>query len=94
MDPVNVNNPDLWRSLGAIFGPGGIPLLIGMAASMYFNLLQWRRAKEDKDECAKAVTESETRWEARFQQMRADVKEGFGIVAKLTEQVTILTRTH
>lgn len=90
MDPVNVNNPDLWKSLGAIFGPGGLALLIAFAASLYFNRLLLARIKEKDDECHDQMTQAETRWETRFQQMRADVKEGFGIVAKLTEQVTLL----
>lgn len=101
MDPVNVSNPDLWKSLGAIFGPGGLALLIALAAALYFNTLQWKRLKEKDDECQKqcekvmdaallAMKEAELRWETRFQQMRGDVKEGFGIVAKLTEQVTLI----
>lgn len=90
MDPVNVNNPDLWKSLGAIFGPGGLALLLALGASLYFNRMQWNRLKEKDDECQKEMTAAETRWEARFQQMRSDVKEAFGIVAKLTENVTLL----
>lgn len=90
MEPVNVSNPDLWNSLGAIFGPGGLALLIALAASLYFNRMLWTRLKEKDDECRTEMTAAESRWETRFQQMRADVKEGFSIVAKLTEQVTIL----
>lgn len=101
MDTVNVNNPDLWRSLGAIFGPGGLALLLAFAAALYFNFMQWTRAKEQDKQCQEerekvlanagaAMKDAEARWETRFQQMRSDVKEGFGIVAKLTEQVTLL----
>ena len=90
MDPVNVNNPDLWKSLGAIFGPGGLALLLALGASLYFNRMQWTRLKEKDEECAKDMTAAETRWETRFQQMRTDIKEAFGLVAKLTEQTTLL----
>lgn len=90
MEDINVSNPALWSQLGQIFGPGGVALLIGFAASLYFNRMLWTRLKEKDEECNKEMTEAETRWDTRFQQMRTDVKEGFAVVAKLTEQVTVL----
>lgn len=90
MEPVNVSDPGLWKVVGEIFGPGGLALLLAFAASLYFNRMLWTRLKEKDDECRTEMTAAEVRWEARFQQMRADVKEGFGIVAKLTEQVTLI----
>lgn len=90
MDNVNVNNPDLWKTLATIFGPGGLALLLVFGVSVYFNRLQWVRLKEKDTECQDEMTKMQALWETRFQQMRGDVKEAFGIVAKLTEQTTLL----
>lgn len=90
MDPINTNNPELWKTLASIFGPGGIALLLVFGVSVYFNRLQWVRLKEKDQECQTEMAAAESRWETRFQQMRGDVKEAFGIVAKLTEQTTLL----
>lgn len=84
MDPINVSNPDLWRSLAAIFHPSGIVLLIALAASLYFNRMQWIRLKEKDTECQ----EERERVLAASQ---ADRKEAMDNVAELTKQVTILT---
>ncbi len=84
------SNPDLWKTLAAIFGPGGLVLLLTNGASLYFNKMLWTRLKEKDAECQDDMEKAEARWETRFQQMRSDVKEGFGVVGKLTEQVTIL----
>lgn len=100
MEPVNISDPTLWDTFAKIFGPGGIPLLLvvgGLAWVVRYLLV---RLKEKDAECRTEMEKAEARWETRFQQMRSDVKEGFGIVAKLSEQVTILatrangTKTH
>jgi hypothetical protein len=83
MDAVNANNPDLWKALGAIFGPGGVALLLALGASLYFNRMQWHRLKEKDDECR-------TEREKAREYTRADTKEAFGQVAELTKQVTQL----
>lgn len=90
MQEVQVSNPDLWKTLAGIFGPGGLVLLLTNGASLYFNKMQWARLKEKDEECHGQMNEAEARWETRFQQMRGDVKEGFAVVGKLTEQVTVL----
>lgn len=83
MEPVNVNDPALWKMLKEIFGPGGIALLLAFGASLYFNRMQWLRLKEKDTEC-------QTEREKAREYFRADTKEAFGVVAKLTDQVTLL----
>lgn len=90
MEDVQVNNPQLWTTLAGIFGPGGLVLLLTNAAAGWFIKMQWARLKEKDDECHTEMVEAEARWETRFQQMRTDVKEGFAVVGKLTEQITTL----
>lgn len=90
MDEIQVSNPALWTTLASIFGPGGLVLLITNAAAWYGTYLIWGRLKEKDAECHGEMNEAELRWETRFQQMRGDVKEGFSVVARLTDQVTVL----
>ena len=91
MEPVNISDPTLWATVYKIFGAGGIPLLLVCGGLSWLVRHYIHREKEKDAECQSAMEKAEARWETRFQQMRADVKEGFGIVAKLSEQVTILT---
>lgn len=88
--PEQALDPGWWRSMADIFGPGGVVLLITNSASWYGLWLFWKRLKEKDEECTTEMSQAEARWETRFQQLRSDVKEAFGIVAKLTENVTIL----
>ena len=81
--PDQALDPGWWSQMSAIFGPGGVVLLITNGASWYGLWLFWKRLNEKDKECQ---TERET---ARAY-TRADVKEAFGIVGKLTEQVTLL----
>lgn len=88
--PTEALDPGWWSRMAEIFGPGGLVLLITNAAFGYLIWLFWNRLKEKDAECQKEMTQAETRWETRFQQMRSDVKEAFGIVAELTKQTTLL----
>lgn len=90
MEPINVSDPTLWTTLNSIFGPAGLVLLLTNVGAWYATHLIWKRLKEKDEGCQAEMEKAEARWEARFQQMRGDVKEGFGIVAKLTERVTLL----
>lgn len=90
MEPINVSDPTLWDTFNKIFGPGGIPLLLVIGGLAWLVRSLIIRQKEKDAECQQQMKEAETRWETRFQQMRSDVKEGFGIVADLSKQVTLL----
>lgn len=90
MEEIQVSDPALWATLSAIFGPGGLVLLLTNAGAWYATYLIWQRLKEKDAECATTMKTAEDRWESRFQEMRGDVKEGFAVVARMTEQVTIL----
>lgn len=100
MDPVNINNPGLWDVLFKIFGAGGIPLLLGCGGLAWLVKQQNQRIKEKDEECRAEMDKAEARWDVRFQQMRTDIKEAFGHVGELTDQVTrlaersTLTRTR
>lgn len=90
MEPINVNDADLWKTLATIFGPGGLVLLLTNAGAWYATWLIWKRLKEKDAECQTEMDKQETRSETRFQQMRSDIKEAFGIVGTLSERVTVL----
>lgn len=97
MEPINVNDPTLWDMLFKIFGAGGIPLLLIAAGEGWaIKILLEKIDKKDADikakdeECQKELATAQAGWTERFNQMRADIKEAFGIVGTLSEKVTIL----
>ena len=90
MDNINVNNPDLWRALAGIFGPGGIVLLLTNAAAYYMNYLMWGRLKEKDIECQAELAAAAAGAMERANQMRDDIKEAFRAVADLSSKVTVL----
>lgn len=77
-------------ALGAVGFVSIITLGAGLAVSVAGNWLMWQRLNEKDEGCRKEMGEAESRWEVRFQQMRSDIKEAFGVVGELTKQVTLL----
>lgn len=78
-----------------------LTLSAGLGIAVATNWFFWQRLNEKDRECQLQMTDlraecqtematAEARWEARFQQMRSDIKEAFGCVADLTKQVTLL----
>lgn len=90
MDPINISDPSLWDTFNKIFGPGGIPLLLVIGGLGWAVKSLMQRQKEKDSECQQEMDRQETRSETRFQQMRGDIKEAFGIVGILSEKVTVL----
>ena len=88
--PTEALDPGWWSRMAEIFGSGGLVLLITNAAFGYLIYLMWKRLKEKDTECQTEMLNAESRWEVRFQQLRSDVKEAFGIVGELTKQTTLL----
>lgn len=90
MESVNVNDPNLWKTLASIFGPGGLVLLITNAGTAWAVRLMWNRLKEKDEECRTEIAAERTSFMEFRNQLRDDIKQAFGIVATLSEKVTVL----
>lgn len=83
-------DPGWWAQMAAIFGPGGVVLLITNATSWYGLWLMWKRLQEKDAECRSEIDSQRQAWKSVVDGKDKDNKELAETVENLLVQVTRL----